>query len=228
MTELEQDLPDTFAQVARSLAEQSDVQSTLQRIVELAVDTIPGAEHAGVTEVRARRRVETIAATDDVPRDIDRLQYQAGQGPCLDAIWEHEIVEEDDLSQTERWPGFSRQAVQAGVRSMLAFRLFVEQDTAGALNLYSTSPCAFDDDAVRVGHAFAAHASVAWEHEKEVDGLKAAVETRNVIGQAQGILMAQHKITPDDAFDRLRTASQRRNVKLREIAQEVAATGELR
>ena len=221
------DATDVFADVARSLAEQEGLLPTLQRIVELAVETVPGVEQAAVTAVKARRQVSTVAATAEVVRRVDEVQYEVHDGPCLDAVFEQEVVKIDDLSGTDRWPAFSGRAVELGVRSMLAFRLFVEGGTAGALNLYSPEPDAFDDDSIRVGQIFAAHAALAWDHEKELEGLRTAVENRTLIGQAQGILMAQRGFGPAEAFEALRYASQHRNVKLRALAQEVVDTGRL-
>jgi GAF domain-containing protein len=218
---------DTFAELARSLAEQDSLEDILQCIVEMAVPTVPGAACAGVSHVTAGKQVETVAATEEVCRLVDQVQYETAEGPCLDAIWEQETVKIDDLAGTDRWPRFSEGALEIGIRSVLAFRLFVQEDRMGALNLYAREPKSFTDASVHLGQVFAAHAAVAWDHAREADGLKAAVATRALIGQAQGLLMAQYKITADAGFGLLRTASQRRNVKLRDIAQEVVDTGVL-
>lgn len=218
---------DVFAEVARSLAEQEDLASTLDRIVRLAVETVPGAEFAAVSMIRRRREVETVAATDDVCRRVDEVQYSTGQGPCLRAIWEQEVVRIDDLSGTTDWPGFAGRAVALGISSMLCFRLFVEDDTSGAVNLYARRAGAFDEQSERVGHVFAAHAAVAWDHARQVDGLSEAARSRAVIGQAQGILMGQRRITAEAAFTHLRSVSQRDNRKLRDVAQDVVDTGQL-
>ncbi len=218
---------DVFAEVARSLAEQGDVTQTLQRIGELAVKTVPGADYAAVTRIRAHGRLDSVAATDDVCRRVDEVQYETGEGPCVDAVREQEVVRIDDLAATERWPRFADRAVELGVAAMLSFRLFVEDDTSGALNLYARDAGSFDDESVRIGHVFAAHAAVAWDHAREVDGLAAAVATRSLIGQAQGILMAERRIRADEAFALLRGVSQERNRKLRDVAQDVVDTGAL-
>lgn len=222
-----QDPIDVFAEVARSLAEHDDLESILQRIVEIAVQTVPGAEFATVSVVRARKHVETVAATDEVCWRVDRVQYETGEGPCLDAIWEDETVKIDDLVDTGRWPQFSDRAAEIGIRSMLSFRLFLQEDTMGALNLYAGKPASFADESVHLGSVFAAHAAVAWDHAKEADGLQAAIVTRTLIGQAQGILMAQRRVTADAAFALLRKASQNRNLKLRDVAQDVVDRGSL-
>lgn len=210
-----------FADVARALAQQQGLEATLQRIVALAVETIPGAQHAGISRVRRRELVDTVAATPRVPELIDQVQYETRQGPCLEAIFGEPVVLVGDLSTTERWPQFASRAAGLGVRSMMALRLFVEDDVAGALNTYSSEPDAFGDESVRIGQVFAAHAALAWDHEREVSGLQSALEGRTLIGQAQGLLMAVHGVDAEQAFDLLREASQRRNVKLRDVAQQV-------
>lgn len=218
---------DTFAEVARALAHRRGLDDTLQGIVELAVQTVPGADHAAVSLVQGRGRVETVATSDELPCAVDAAQYATGEGPCLEALWDREAVHTPDLAVTDRWPAFAPRAVELGVRSMLSFRLFAEADGTAGLNLYNGRPGAFDEQSVSVGHVFAVHAALAYEHAREVEGLRSALETRTLIGQAQGILMGRHRVRPDVAFDLLRTASQRRNVKLRDVAQQVVETGEL-
>ena len=222
MTYLQVDA-DSFAQVARSLAEQDGLDATLQRIVDLATQIVPGAEHAAISLVRPHRQVQTVSPTDALARRVDQIQCDAGEGPCLDAMWEHEVVRIGDLSCTERWPAFAARAAEARVLSMLAFRLFVEGDTAGALNLYSSRREAFDEQSVHLGHVLAAHAGLAYDHARELAGLRAANESRNVIGQAQGILMAQHRIDADNAFLLLSRLSQNSNRKLRDVCRDLVA-----
>ncbi len=217
----EQGLAEVLAEVARVLVSEDDLSSTLDKITELAVGAVDGADHCGITRIEGRK-VETPAASDDVPEQVDAIQYDTGQGPCLDAIREHEVFESGDISAEDRWPAFARRAAgETGVRSMLSFRLFVEGDTMGALNLYSREVDAFSDDDRHTGSLFAAHAAVAMANAEEIDNLKRAVETRDVIGTAKGMLMARTDITDEEAFDILRRASQRTNVKLREIAERI-------
>jgi GAF domain-containing protein len=216
------DLAETFAEVARALRAEGSVKATLDRIVELAVTTVEGCEHAGITLVE-QGTVRTPAASDDVPAVVDAVQYETGEGPCLDAIREHEVFQTDDLLNEPRWPNFSRRAAEAsGVASMLAYRLFIEADTMGALNLYSKQKYAFDGEDRAVGSIFAAHAAVALSAARHQDQLEQAIETRDLIGQAKGILMARQDVTADQAFDMLRRGSQRLNIKLRELARQVA------
>ncbi len=219
------DLAETFAEVARALTVERSVQATLEKIVELAVSTVDGCDHAGVSLVESGR-VRTPAASDDVPRLVDTVQYETGEGPCLDAIREHEVFQTDDLTKEPRWPNFSRRAAEkSGVSSMLCYRLFVEADTMGALNLYSKERNAFDAEDRAVGSIFAAHASVALSAARQKDQLEQAIETRDLIGQAKGILMARQDVTAEQAFDMLRRGSQRLNIKLRDLARQVATGG---
>ncbi len=157
------DLAEAFAEVARALLAEPDVEHTLKRIVALAVESIDGADHAAVTIVE-RREFHTPATTDDLPLRVDRIQYETGEGPCVDAIRGHELFQVDDLAQEPRWPQFSgRAAAETGIQSMLSFRLFVAEDTLGALNLYSKHKAAFadGDGPHAIGATFAAHAAVA-------------------------------------------------------------------
>lgn len=218
---------DVFADVARALAASADLEQTLEHISRIAVETVPGAEYAAVSLVRGRRDVQTVGATDPLCQAVDRVQYETGQGPCLDAIWEEPTVSVDDLLDTDRWPALAARAATLGIRSMLSFRLFLEDDTLGALNLYAAQPASFSAHSAHLGEVFAAHAAVAWDHAREAEGLQAAILTREVIGQAQGILMAQRQLTSGAAFRLLRTSSQARNVKLREVAAGVVRTGVL-
>lgn len=227
--ETPEDLARTFADLARQLQAAAGVQDTLQRIVDLAVEIVEPCEHAGVSMVHGRR-VETAASSSEVPRHVDAIQYETDQGPCLDAIRDEEVFRADDLSTDERWDAFATRAVEeTGVRSMMSFRLFVQEDTMGALNLYASEPRAFPEQAEPLGTVLAAHAAIAIgaakEHER-VDQLNEAQLSNRQIGQAVGILMATHGIDSDRAFDLLASASSRLNIKLREVASRVVESQE--
>lgn len=227
----DEDLAEAFADVARQLQAERSPEEVLDRITAIAVRLVEGCDHAGVTIVRRSGAVDTPAASDDVPRRVDAVQYEAGEGPCLEAIEEHDTYLIDDLSTEDRWPRFSRRAYdEFGVRSMLSFRLFLEEDTIGALNLYSRREGAFDEHARAVGAVLAAHAAVAIMTARErerADNLERALESSREIGIAVGILMARGRRTREDAFTALREASQHLNLKLRDVATAVADTGEL-
>jgi GAF domain-containing protein len=225
------DLAEVFADIARQLQAGSSPDKVLDRVTLAAVDTVEGCGHAAISIVSRRGRIETVAATDDVPPVVDAIQYEVGQGPCLDAIDEHEIFLIDDLAIDERWPAFgSRAAAETGVHSMLSFRLSVRDDTIGALNLYSRQVGAFTEQARAVGAILATHAALAVEaaRDKErVEHLDQALVTSRQIGAAIGVLMARNLMTQDEAFELLRRASQHLNRKLRDVAADVLDTGQL-
>ncbi len=219
-------IAETFAQVARLLLAEEGVERTLSKIAALAVDTIDGCEHAGMSLVQ-RRKIDTPGASDELAYRMDAIQDEVGEGPCLDALRVHEVFQVDHLADEQRWPSFSRRAAEeTGMASILSFRLFAEEDTMGSLNLYSTKPAAFGDEARELGAVFAAHAAVALSGARKEEQLHEALQSRDVIGQAKGLLMARQNVTSDEAFDMLRKASQRLNVKLTAIATQVVSAPE--
>lgn len=220
-------LAERLSALARTLEMQPDLQATLDAVVRAAVGTVPGAMEASISEVQRRRDVKTLAATSELPRAVDHAQYDLAQGPCLDSLYKQRTVRLADLNAEQRWPHFTGRARELGVGSMLAVQLFVDDENLGALNLISREVNAFDDESEHVALLFASHAAVAMSGERARDHLQAAVSTREVIGQAQGILMERFKITSELAFHMLMLASQDSNRKLRDIADELVSTGEL-
>jgi GAF domain-containing protein len=220
-------LAERLSAVARSLQRADDVEQTLEAIVRSAVETVPGAQHASVSSVLGRRAVHTRATTDDLARAVDAAQHETGEGPCFDALYETRTVWLRDLSKEERWPTFVRRARELGVGSMLSVQLFVDGDDLGVLCLLSKHPGAFDDESESVALLFAAHAAVAMSGAEQVERVQRALSTREVIGQAQGVLMERFKITSDQAFSRLVRASQATNRKLHAVAQDLVESGDL-
>lgn len=224
-------------QLARSYADLGTAIDTgrhggvLDRVVHLAVDRVPGAECASVTLLQ-RGRFTTAAATDERSRRADQLQYDLGSGPCLSVAEEELAFAPADLEADGRWPDFARRVgEQEGIRSMLCYPLGPDlDDVVACLNLYGTVERAFDDDSVVTGTLIAAHASAVLGTDLErhrADHLQQALQSNREIGVAIGVLMQQRKITREAAFDLLRIASQHSNRKLRDIATDVADTGEL-
>jgi len=224
-------LADQFAQLAMSLADNADQPLTQQRLVEFAVRGVSGAEHASVTVVEGTRPPRTTAQTDQLPYDWDQLQYQNGEGPCLEAIAANGVVLANDLRTDTRWPRFTHAVVDATpARSMLSFRLFLTEQNRAGLNLYATRPGAFTDQSIATGSMFAAYSSMALLAAARQDRshhLLRALESNREIGIAMGILMASGKLTEQQAFDQLRRASSDLNRKLADIAADVTRTGQL-
>lgn len=220
-----------FAVVARALFSASSVRDTLREVVELATATIEGCDFAGIFLIEASM-VTTAAQTDPVVAEIDDLQHRSEEGPCLDAMTKRVILYAGDLGDDPRWLRFGTAAAAKGVRSVLALPLLAE-DNRGALNLYARYPQAFGAVDRARGVLLATLAglavSAARSHEDEERrsaNLHDALATRELIGQAQGILMERERIGADEAFDILRRASQHLNVKLREVVQALIDTGE--
>lgn len=217
-------LASRLSELARSLQQQNEPDDMLEEIVSAAVALIPGAQEGSVSVVLNRKHVSSHAASGDLPRAVDAIQQEIGQGPCLDAVYEHHTVQVPDMRTDQRWPLFAQRAFEAGAGSMLAFQLFVEDDNLGALNLYAHEANAFDDESEHVGMLFASHASVAYAEVQKVEQLGRAISTRDLIGQAKGIVMERFGIDANQAFNLLTRISKDTNRKLRDIAQELIDT----
>ncbi|HWD52606.1 MAG TPA: sigma-70 family RNA polymerase sigma factor [Acidimicrobiales bacterium] len=225
------DLTATLSEVARALFSAGGVEETLQAVVDQAAAAIDGCDFAGIFTVNGEE-VATAVHSDPLVVEIDGLQQMTGEGPCLDAIEQQTTVYAEDLADDDRWTTFGPEAAAAGVRCALAYHLYAN-GTLGALNLYARYPRAFGATDRAKGLIFATLSGLALSgahsHEDEdrrAGNLNQALATREIIGQAQGILMERERITADQAFDILRRASQHLNVKLREVAQDLVDTGD--
>ncbi len=223
----EDDLSQRLADLARDMQRQPDSADVMAVIVSAVVATIPGAEGASISLAQRGRRVVTAAATGDLPRRFDALQEETRQGPCMDAMYEHETIRVDDLASDQRWPELADRAGEVGAASMLCIQLFVAGDDLGALNLLARRPGAFTDESERIGLMFASHAAVALAQAQKLNHLGRALASRDLIGQAKGVLMERYKITAHQAFTLLARASQDTNRKLTEVAEHLAHTGVL-
>jgi len=228
VSERQDELALAIAELSGVLLADEGLETTLQRVADLAVRTMPGCTAAGVTLVGDDGRPETAASTSEIVLEVDARQYATGDGPCLDALRHRRINSVDAREAMKRWPEFAGSAAQVGMHSFLASPLIAAGEAIGSLNLYSDSPDGFDalDDAL-VG-LFSGQASVALANARLYrtarrlsDQLQEALGSRAVIEQAKGVLMAQHGVRPEVAFDLLRDRSQRENRKLRDVAHEI-------
>ena len=228
-----------FAGIARTLFVDATVAGTLQRVVDFAKATVDGCDAASISLITAAG-VVTPVSSDVIASEIDRYQYQFGEGPCLDAITQEPMLYADDLTTDVRWPAFGPVAVSLGMRSLMSCRL-TATETLGSLNLYAGLPQAYDAIDRTKALIFATHAGIALgaaevlanttlslnTQIRRSENLEAALSSREVIGQAEGILIERERITPEQAFTMLRTASQNLNLRLRDLAQYIVATGEV-
>lgn len=219
---------DPFAAIARSLGNQHGELETVEKALAVAVELIEGCHHAGISMVVSGRRIETAAATSEVAMRGDQLQYELGEGPCLDSIRTQETILCRDLRHESRWSTWAPQvAEELKVRSLLCFQLFTTAKSFGALNLYSESVDAFDTQDQALGLALAAHIAVALASSREIDTREIAIISRTVIGQAEGILMERYDLTSDKAFSVLRRVSQDTQTKLVAVATDLVRTRKL-
>ncbi|MEU4037927.1 GAF and ANTAR domain-containing protein [Streptomyces collinus] len=224
----------TFAQqmatMARDLLAQDSVRATLERITSSAVELVEGCDAAGVLILRGKR-VESLAPTDQLVVDSDKLQERLQEGPCFDAARTQEgerVFRITDFeAPSSRWPAYVPQARKLGLGSMMGFLLFTEDEDLGALNVYSHDAGAFSEISETAGWLLASHAAVAFSSARSHAQLEQAVSTRHIIGEAMGILMGSRHLTEEQAFDVLRRYSQEHNVKLREVARQVCEQGSL-
>ncbi len=211
---------EAFSRLNQELLSQPDEVHTPQSVVDLAVATIPGCDWAGIT-MRRGGRLETPASTDLIVEQADELQYELGEGPCMDAVWADDTYLAPNLADESRWPRWAPAAHELGVASILSVRLATPEMTVGGLNLYSSRVGAYSEDDVDVAHVYASYAASALAVSHEISTLQSAMQTRHRIGVAQGIVMQRYEVGLDMAFQVLRRVSQDHNVKLRHLADEV-------
>jgi GAF domain-containing protein len=218
-----------FAETARHLYASEDLDDTLRRIIDVACRVIPAADMASMSLMTAGGIV-THAETNPLALEADRLQHQVGEGPCVDAGREHGIAYVPDTGTDTKWPSFSAKLSAIGLGSMLACGFYSPRPETGhaacALNLYAAERHAFSEEDVALTVVLAMHAGAVVDASLQQTNLRAAIQSRDVIGQAKGILMERHKVTADEAFDRLRQTSQGMNIKVRQLADRLTATGD--
>jgi GAF domain-containing protein len=207
------------------------LEDVLGEITVIANRTIPGAESTSITLVRGEKAF-TAAHTGEMALEADEMQYERGYGPCMDAGRGNVVLRVDDMHTETRWPDYAEKVRAVGVRSSLSVPLPYQGASIGALNIYSTRPQAFAASeslaaGQEVSEAIAVAVFNADAHAQlgeQARHMRLAMDSRAVIEQAKGVLMAQRHIDADQAFDVLRDASQRYNRKLRDIAAGIVAS----
>jgi GAF domain-containing protein len=200
------------------------LEEVLQEIVDIAKDAVPGADEVSNTLVRGDK-AWTSAYTGPLALDADEMQYERGYGPCMDAGRTGTVFLVTDMRGETRWPDYTEHVAARGVLSSLSVPLPIQTDVIGALNCYSRAPSAFSTEAVEIAEELAGHLAVALgnavavtEATTLVEQMRKAMDSRSVIDQAMGVVMAQNRCDADAAFAILTRASQNRNIKLRDIA----------
>lgn len=222
-----------FDDIAAEFCTAADSDAALSALSGAAVRRVDGADHAGITVGRKGDPFQTVAATDSLVGVCDRIQYDLGSGPCVDAVMSENTYNAEDLRSDRRWPQFGPRCVEeTGIISMLSVRIFLETEAelVAGLNMYSHEPAAFDEESEAIAHLLATHGSLAVGKaaaQSKARNLLRALETSREIGMAMGIIMATEQLSREQAFDLLRVASQRSHCKLADIAAQITETGVL-
>jgi GAF domain-containing protein len=223
------DVTGAIGALTAALAEEQDIRALLQRVCEQVARAVPGVDHATVTMLRDGSP-GTPAATSEVVAELDAAQYRTGQGPCLAAAREGKLVRASIGTARDLWPEFAAEATAAGMGSFLAAPITIDGEHAGAINCYSTDEFGYADLDEQLLELFTSVAETAirgflrYTCARDLArNLQAALDTRAVIDQAKGIIMAVRGINPDQAFAVLVRQSQEENVKLRDLAARFVA-----
>jgi hypothetical protein len=220
-----------YSVLGRDVAFHEDAAGALEAITNVAVQAVRGAHLASITRVSGQHYA-TVAPTDPIALAADALQYKVLSGPCLDALNHDTLIVTGDISTDPRWPDWGPEAAAtAGVNSVLAVRLVLEEDEMlAALNIYSRARDAFAGHSVTMAMLLATHGSLAISRviaREKATNLTKAVTTNREIGMAMGVLMSTYKVTEEQAFDLLRIASQHSHRKMHDIARDVIDAGTL-
>jgi GAF domain-containing protein len=230
------DPAEALERLGRLSLRELSMDSLLQTVADLSKSVMPGNPEASVL-LLVRDRPTTVVSTGELATELDETQYERGHGPCLHAARTGELTEIPDTRADDRWPDYLPRAVERGNLSSLSIPLAIDPDerVTGALNIYARRPDAFDEASRSVATRFAPYAAVAtgnlyaYQSARDMaDNLQAALESRAVIDQGKGILMERYKLTADQAFQLLARASMTSNRKLRDVADHLVQTGELR
>lgn len=217
------DAPARIAEIARRIyARRGDNGGVIAELVEHAVAELPGAQYANVTVTSNEFDIHTPSATNEWAVRIDDIQRRHREGPCLSTAWRDHIVHVDDLQLEKRWPKFRAEALESTpVRSIMGFQLFLAGKSMGALNLFAERPKAFGERTRQLGALFATHSALVWDAARREAQFQEALASRDIIGQAKGMIMERYSMDANQAFDMLRQLSHDTNVPLAEVATKV-------
>jgi GAF domain-containing protein len=219
--------------LARVVVADRELSEVLTEITGIARRAMPSIEAASVTLIREDKAF-TAAYDGQMALDADELQYERGYGPCMDAGRAGQVFLVDDMRSEQRWPDYAQNVLAHGVLSSLSVPLPFQGATIGALNTYGGRPQVVDDSDIELAEEVAAWVAVAVGNAEaaartsdDLIQMRTVMMSRACIEQANGILMERHKITEDEAYTILTHASQRTNIKLRDVAEELVRTGTL-
>ena len=222
MTEHEH-ISGAVARMSRAINAPNELESQLDVIVDVARNSMPEIDHAGISIAHRDGTVETKAATSALVHELDHLQYSLGEGPCLHAIESDPVVVVQDARNDARWPRFMKAAVELGLRAQLGIRLYLDEHSRGGLNLYSTSSDSIDSETEFLAELFASHAALAMGRVRIEENLGAALASRTTIGIALGLVMERYGMDRTRAFAYLTRIASTSETKLRDVAEHLVA-----
>lgn len=215
---------DIFARLAEMVYSDDDVDAVFDVVVNAAPQLIAGCDHASLMLAMDGGPV-TVASSDPVAAMVDAFGCEVGEGPCLDAITSDAIYSDSDLQSGSPWPRLAQRVLaKTPVRAMVGFRLRAGEGRTGSLNLFSDTPGSLTGRSLSQGTMFASFITVAMlasYQRQTADTLRSGLQSNREIGKAIGLMMAFHKISDDEAFKMLRSASQDMNLKLHDVARQV-------
>lgn len=214
------------ARIADSVSGQ-DLDGTLHALTRAAVELLPGVDEATISIRHADGSLRSYGFTAEFLKELDEWQFEHAEGPCCDGVTDNAFTVCGDLRNDPRYPSYGSVAAAAGIKSQAGLRLFDSRHTRGSLNLYSRNLGALSDVAF-LAELFSEHARGAVAYARQVDGLREAITSRQLIGQAVGIVMERFDLPEEHAFAFLTRLSNDRNVKLRVIAREILDDREAR
>jgi len=213
------------AELVQTLQQQqqtdADADTVLGELTQASASAMPGAQYAGITIACRNGKVRTVAATGQYPALLDEIQQRCGEGPCLSAAWEHHVIRIDDMEREKRWPAYCREARETPIRAVISFQLFADHNSMGALNFYAEQPDVFDEEAAEMGLILATHTALAWNMVQRDQQFRSALASRDIIGQAKGMIMERFKIDAVQAFELLKRLSQSSNTALAVVARQL-------
>lgn len=199
-----------------------EVDAVLADLTVSALGAMPGAQYAGITLASRDGTVHSPSATGRYPALLDEIQQRHEQGPCLSAAWEQHLIRIDDMNSEKRWPYYCKHALlETPIRSVISFQLFADHNHMGALNFYADKPRAYDKEAAEMGYILASHTAVAWSMLRRDEQFRSALASRDIIGQAKGMIMERFKIDAVQAFELLKRLSQSSNTPLAAVAHQL-------
>ena len=215
----------TMSELTSQAFNPTDIATTLYGVTSAAVELIDGVDYADVLLISGSDTFQSVAATGQVAVDLDDVQERFREGPCLDAAIEDVVTRSNDLSEDERWPRFAKSAIAAGVHGMLSFRLYTHNSRMGALNLFAGRRGVFTAEVEVLAAMLATQAAIALIADDKDLQFRSALASRDMIGQAKGMIMERFNVDANRAFELLKRLSQDSNIRLTDVAAELIARG---